>query len=78
MAAPIALLGGPAVWTKISSGVGGSEQQPELLRTSDGKLHVAWVEGQDTSRRLVTCGDADRLWCARGELNPHTLSGTGT
>jgi hypothetical protein len=30
------------------------------------------------SHRPVTCGFGNYIACARGELNPHTLSGTRT
>jgi hypothetical protein len=42
--APVSLLGGPGVWTKISSGKSFASDEPGLLRTSDGKLHVVWVK----------------------------------
>ena len=32
-------------------------------------------QGEQTSQRLITLTGRG---CARGELNPHTLSGTGT
>jgi hypothetical protein len=36
-------LGGPGIWTKISTGLGAASNEPGLLRTKDGNLHVVWV-----------------------------------
>jgi hypothetical protein len=55
VAARSELFGGPGKWTKLSSGTGGGLNEPGLLRTSDGKLHVVWLK--ETSPSDWSLGD---------------------
>jgi hypothetical protein len=41
---PVQLLGGPGKWTKLSGGSGGGQNEPGLLRTADGTLHIVWLQ----------------------------------